>query len=73
MKERNSNFQFAKDVFFETDKDLKTHIAPSPPVKVRMPVKREPNVPLWESEWKEGEKLLFGNDNKKCSIPQTRA
>ena len=57
-KERYTPFQFMRDVFYETDKDLKKHIVPSPPVVVRRPVKREPCVPLWETEWKEGEEEL---------------
>ena len=65
MSKEYSRFQFARDVLFETDKDLKKHIVPSPPVKVRRSpvVKREPNVPLWETLWREGERVLF--DKKK--------
>jgi len=64
-KERYTPFQFMRDVFYETDKDLKKHITPSPPVKVRKPVKRVAGEPLWETEWKEGEEILFGDVKKR--------
>jgi len=70
--ERYTPFQFMRDVLFETDKKLKKHITPSPPVKVEKiktvqvipepeSVKRVAGEPLWESEWKEGEEILLGH------------
>jgi len=60
MSKEYTHYQFSRDVLFETDKSLKKHIVPSPPVVIRRPtVKREANVPLWETSWREGERVLF--------------
>ena len=60
MNKEYTHLQFTRDVLFETDKDLKKHIVTLPPVVVRRQiVKREPCIPLWETEWREGERVLF--------------
>lgn len=70
--ERYTPFQFMRDVLFETDKKLKKHITPSPPVKVeKIKTVQVIPEPEWERDWREGEELLFGNGhNKKHPIPQ---